>query len=168
MSNPLAEFPAEDFIRDFRAAGGRIGIAHGGIFQVYGDAGGGRGHTSIGCAPTQTIASAFDGRSKMKWPLSAPTSSSGFIYTDADRRRPGHARGGFALSLGLPPGRVSCALQQARAATDFRRPRALAPPVPPRLGGAFASRRPSRRLGGRFCCLVASSELCSALWTGRL
>jgi hypothetical protein len=42
MSNPLAEFPAEDFIRDFRAAGGRIGIAHGGIFQVYGDGGGGK------------------------------------------------------------------------------------------------------------------------------
>jgi hypothetical protein len=101
----------------------------------------------------------------MKWPLSAPTSSSGFIYTDADRRRPGHARGGFALSLGLPPGRVSCALQQARAATDFRRPRALAPPVPPPSGRGFcfsaaveATWRPFLLFGGLIGIMLGAMD----------
>jgi hypothetical protein len=39
---PPGPFPADEFIDDFRAAGGRIGIHDGAVFQIYGDAGAGK------------------------------------------------------------------------------------------------------------------------------
>lgn len=40
---PPGPFPAEEFIDDFRAAGGRIGIHDGDVFQIYG----GRAHVVV-------------------------------------------------------------------------------------------------------------------------